>query len=261
MGDQTELEQGKDQLDASDISTGRKRERSLIEFPYTDLERTVELARAIHATGGQAKIDLTQLAVALNQAANGGTFRSRLSAAKMFGLVNVEHGAVSLTPLGLRIVDESTAGPALADAFLCVPLYKEMFGRYNGQALPPPAAIERQMEMLGVPKKQKERARQAFSTSADYAKFFAQNGRFSKPAALSPRTGEDQSNDGGGHGTGKGKGKGIGGGRDGGSGQDDQTINRLPSGVLLAHLDPNQMDEAQQDAVWTLLKYFRAKGL
>jgi hypothetical protein len=222
MGDQTELEQGKDQLDASDISTGRKRERSLIEFPYTDLEKTEELARALHATGGQANIDLTQLAVALNQSANGGTFRSRLSAAKMFGLINVEHGAVSLTPLGLRIIDESTAGIARADAFLCVPLYKEMFGRYNGQALPPPAAIERQMEMLGVPRKQKERARQAFSTSA--------SGR-------------------------------NGGGRDGGSSQDDQAIDRLPSGVLLAHLDPNQMDEAQQDAVWTLLKYFRAKGL
>jgi hypothetical protein len=255
MGDQPEIEQGKDQLDASDISTGRKRERSLIEFPYTDLEKTVELARALHATGGQAKIDLTQLAVALNQSANGGTFRSRLSAAKMFGLVSVEHGEVSLTPLGLRIIDESTAGPALAEAFLSVPLYKEMFGRYNGQALPPPAAIERQMEMLGVPKKQKERARQAFSTSADYAKFFAQNGRFSKPAALSSRTSEDQSN-----GSGQGAGS-KGGGRDGGSSQDDQTINRLPSGVLLAHLDPNQMDDAQQDAVWTLLKYFRAKGL
>ncbi|HEY4848671.1 MAG TPA: hypothetical protein VIH87_12985 [Methylocella sp.] len=253
MGDQTELEQEKDQLDPSNISTGRKRERSLIEFPYTDLERTVELAGALHATGGQSKIDLKQLAVALDQSAMSGTFRAKLSAAKMFGLVNVEHGTVSLTSLGLKIIDETTSSSARVEAFLCVALYKEMFDRYNGYALPPPAAIERQMETLGVPRKQKERARQVFSTSAADAGFIAQNGRFSKPAAPPSRTGEDQSNDG--------SGEGSGGGRDGGKNQDDQPINRLPSGVLLAHLDPNQMDEAQQEAVWTLLKYFRAKGL
>jgi hypothetical protein len=36
---------------------------------------------------------------------------------------------------------------------------------------------------------------------------------------------------------------------------------KKPSEVLLAHLDPNAMDDEQQAAVWTLLKYFKAKGL
>ena len=27
------------------------------------------------------------------------------------------------------------------------------------------------------------------------------------------------------------------------------------------HLDPNEMDDEQQAAVWTMLKYFKAKGL
>jgi Family of unknown function (DUF5343) len=36
---------------------------------------------------------------------------------------------------------------------------------------------------------------------------------------------------------------------------------RKPSEMLLAHLDPNEMDEAQQAAIWTLLKYFKARGL
>jgi hypothetical protein len=36
---------------------------------------------------------------------------------------------------------------------------------------------------------------------------------------------------------------------------------RTPSEFLLMHFEPNAMDEAQQAAVWTLLKYFRAKGL
>jgi Family of unknown function (DUF5343) len=36
---------------------------------------------------------------------------------------------------------------------------------------------------------------------------------------------------------------------------------KTPSELLLMHLDPNAMDEEQQAAVWTLLKYFKARGL
>jgi Family of unknown function (DUF5343) len=36
---------------------------------------------------------------------------------------------------------------------------------------------------------------------------------------------------------------------------------RKPSEVLFTHLDPNAMDAEQQAAVWTLLRYFKAKGL
>jgi hypothetical protein len=34
-----------------------------------------------------------------------------------------------------------------------------------------------------------------------------------------------------------------------------------PSEILLMHLAPNEMDEEQQTAVWTLLKYFKSRGL
>jgi hypothetical protein len=36
---------------------------------------------------------------------------------------------------------------------------------------------------------------------------------------------------------------------------------RSPSELLLAHLDLKAMDEEQQGAVWTLLKYFKARGM
>jgi Family of unknown function (DUF5343) len=36
--------------------------------------------------------------------------------------------------------------------------------------------------------------------------------------------------------------------------------DRKPSEMLLAHLDLNEMDDAQQEAIWTLLKYFKARG-
>ena len=37
--------------------------------------------------------------------------------------------------------------------------------------------------------------------------------------------------------------------------------DRKPSELLLAYLDPNEMDDEQQAAVWTMLKYFKSRGL
>ncbi len=36
---------------------------------------------------------------------------------------------------------------------------------------------------------------------------------------------------------------------------------KKPSEILLTHLDPNEMGDEQQAAVWTLLKYFKSRGL
>ncbi len=36
---------------------------------------------------------------------------------------------------------------------------------------------------------------------------------------------------------------------------------KKPSEILLMHLDPKEMDDEQQAAVWTLMKYFKARGL
>src|SRR5271165_3333960 len=36
---------------------------------------------------------------------------------------------------------------------------------------------------------------------------------------------------------------------------------KKPSEILLMYLDPKEMDEAQQSAVWTLMKYFKARDL
>ena len=129
MGDTAETVTETDETAAT--GTGRKRERSQIEFPYSDLERSVDLATVLLREGGQAKIEQTQLAVAMDQSANGGTFRGRVGAARMFGLIETEQGKVGLTPLGLRATDEQSAPAAKAEAFLNIPLYKAMFDRYQ----------------------------------------------------------------------------------------------------------------------------------
>jgi hypothetical protein len=36
---------------------------------------------------------------------------------------------------------------------------------------------------------------------------------------------------------------------------------KKPSEILLMYLDPNEMDDEQQAAVWTMLKYFKSRGL
>jgi hypothetical protein len=165
-----------------DGGAGKKRDRTQIEFPYSDMSRSHELTKALGDAGGKVWIDQTQLAVAMDMSVGGGTFRGRLSAAKMFGFVETDSGRVRLSDLGILLLDEATERTAKADAFLRVPLYAAMYNSYNGFALPPAAAIERQMQSLGVPPKQAERARQAFAASAQTAGYIASNGRFSKPA-------------------------------------------------------------------------------
>jgi hypothetical protein len=163
-------------------SEGKKRFRSEIEFPYSDLESAVELAQTIHDKAGSS-CELEELAAWMGQTASGGTFRTRVGAARMFGLIETGQGRVTLTQAG-RDALEGSGGERAAriSAFLSVELFGVMYDQYKGNALPPPPAIERQMEQLGVSPKQKERARQTFMKSAQYAGFIdSSTGRFVKP--------------------------------------------------------------------------------
>jgi hypothetical protein len=165
----------------------RKRFRSEIEFPYADLYSAVELAQTIHSKAGSA-CEVDELAAWLGQSSTGGTFRTRLGAARMFGLVENSQGRTTLTQLGRETLDGSgSERVARITAFLNVELFRAMYEQYKGNALPPPPAIERQMEQLGVSPKQKERARQTFMKSAQYAGFIdSSTGRFVKPG-LAPQ--------------------------------------------------------------------------
>ncbi|MPY75996.1 MAG: hypothetical protein GEU87_17265 [Alphaproteobacteria bacterium] len=148
-----------------------KREQSSIQFPYGDLDDAVQLAKAVHEVGGQS-CQVEQLAGHLKVAASGGAFRARLAYPRVFGLVEAERGTISLTQLGLRIVDPNQETAARIEAFLTVPLYKAIYDKYKGYTLPPPAALEREMAGLGVSSKQKDKARQVFDRSARQAGFF-----------------------------------------------------------------------------------------
>jgi hypothetical protein len=130
----------------------------------------------------------------MGQSASGGTFRTRLGAARMFGLIETAQGRVSLTQLGRDVL--SNSGKERASriaAFLNVELFSAMYDQYKGSALPPPPAIERQVAQLGVSPKQTERARQTFMKSPQYAGFIdASSGRFVKPGIAQADEGRQQ---------------------------------------------------------------------
>ena len=161
------------------------RSRSRILFVYNDLEAATGLAEKIQKSAGMA-CEVKQLASWMNQSAAGGTFRSILGAARTFRLVETQHGGkVSLTKLGQSVTDEAERPNALVESFLQVPLHAAMYQQFQGSALPPAAAIERHMENLGIPPKQKERARLTFTKSAQFAGFIDQStGRFIRPATV-----------------------------------------------------------------------------
>jgi hypothetical protein len=167
---------------ANQTADERKRFRSEIEFPYADLESALELAQTIHSKAGSS-CEVDELAAWMGQSATGGTFRTRLGAARMFGLIDTGQGRATLTQLGREVLPNSgIERAARVEAFLKVELFRAMYDQYKGNALPPPPAIERQVAQFGVSPKQTERARQTFMKSAQYAGFIdSSSGRFVKP--------------------------------------------------------------------------------
>lgn len=152
---------------------GGKNARSTIAFPYGDLDGCIEVAKGVHNAGGNA-CEVDQLAAQLQMEAKGGGFRTRITGAQTFNLVAYERGRVSLTPLGMEILDPTTERKARMNAFLKVPLYEKVFEEFKGRALPPQAGLERAIITMGVGAKVADRARQALMRSAKQAGFFEQ---------------------------------------------------------------------------------------
>lgn len=157
------------------INTSTGREVSTIQFPYSDLNGAVEVARKVHdKDGDRCSIDLLAPWMGYSNVVNG-TFRSRLSAARIFGLIDIgDAQTIVLTTLGRDIISPERERQARAQAFLKVALYKALYDRYRGYQLPPVVGLERAIQDLGVPSKQKARARQTMQRAAEQAGFFEQ---------------------------------------------------------------------------------------
>jgi hypothetical protein len=146
----------------------RGRQRSTIAFPYSDFDSAENVARAIYENVGHGTCSASsQLAAWMNVSPKSSGFRTQLSSARLFGLVeNGKSEAYRLTDLGIRVLDPSQSKSAKTEAFLCVPLFKALYEKYKGVVTPPTAALEAEIVSLGVAEKQKSRARQNFESSA-----------------------------------------------------------------------------------------------
>lgn len=179
----------KQHMKAEPSTDGAKPKRvvSTIEFPYYGLESCLELVQKIHEKAGRSAATPDQVAAWLNSTVTSGTYKLRMSASRMFGLIGGERGAVRITDLAARAIDPTTAGQARAEAFLQVGLYRKVFEENRGRLLSKAAGLEAEMVTLGVSPNQKDKARQIFERSAREAGFFTSGaGRLVEPTFNGP---------------------------------------------------------------------------
>ena len=166
------------------VSADPLRAKSTVEYPYLDLDNAIEIVKKIHHLEGD-RCEWKQLATSLDVAADGGGFRMRMLTAKTFGLLTYEKGQIMLTECGIKATDPNFEKRARYEAFMNVSLFKQLFERFNGQQLPPIAAIERAIENLGAAPKQKDKVRQVFHRAAKQAGLFElASDRLSTPPGL-----------------------------------------------------------------------------
>jgi hypothetical protein len=123
-----------------DPKSGKPRARSGVSFPYFDLDQSVEVARTMHERAGGV-CDISQLATLLGYSGvSNGSFRTRVSSAKMFGLIeDADDRKLRVSTRGRRIAAPVTPADeraARVEAFLAVDLFKQVFDTYNGTTLP-----------------------------------------------------------------------------------------------------------------------------
>ena len=153
-------------------SAPQRRSRSTIAFPYSDLEDAVKVVTAIGDNGGSHGSMSAVASWTGHETVKSGTFRNKIAAARLFGLVVVEDGTVTLTSLGHELRNPEREAWARATAFRNVPLYDAIFVMYEGRLLPSNVGLESEIEKLGVAKKQTDKARQVLARAAEQSGYF-----------------------------------------------------------------------------------------
>jgi hypothetical protein len=161
---------------SSDQPEGKApRDVSTVQFPYSDLDEALTIARTIHQEGGHP-LSREQIAIRLNQKPTSGAFITKVSAGKMFGFLEAApQNKLQITSLGYEALDgdESRARAARAEAFLNVELYRKLYDQFRSTHLPPRhLGLEQALVGFGVAPKQKTNARYAFDRSAKQAGYF-----------------------------------------------------------------------------------------
>lgn len=169
---------------------GKPKPRSEVASPYYDLDKCIELARVMHSQAG-GTCDRAQLALLLKYSGvkNGG-FLSRVSSAKMFGLIEENGDKLTLTERAKQILSPvmpEDAERAKVEAFLGIDFFAQLYARFEGQALPTEVGLKNLFEnTYKVVPDRVIPALRVFMDSADSAGFFRLAGnrsRMTRPIA------------------------------------------------------------------------------
>jgi hypothetical protein len=133
-----------------DPKSGKPRAKSGVGFPYWDLEKSIEVVRVIHEKAGGIA-DNAQVATLLGYSGvENGNFRTRMSAARMFGLTETaDDRRIRVTARGRSIIAPVTPAESRRgrlDAFMEVELFRKVFDRFNGTTLPESVGLKNLLE-------------------------------------------------------------------------------------------------------------------
>jgi hypothetical protein len=224
MDESADTQTAAETAEAVENEDKESRERSTIGFPYVPLDDAVSVATAIQHKVGSGILSDDILAPALDLSHKSSGYRTKLSAARLFGLIESVDGGHKLADLGKRVVDGKQARAAKAEAFLRIPLYSRVYEEHKGGTVPPAAALEREFLSFGVAPKQTSRARQVLERSAEQAGFYeVGRDRLVRPAIKQGESADNPAPD---------KHKGKGGGGSGGGDDFTEGLDPLIAGLI-----------------------------
>ena len=132
-----------------DPKTGKPKPKSGVSVPYYDIDHSIIVAKTIHDQGGGA-CSREQLAPLLKYSGtNNGGFLTRISAAKMFGLVEESSDSLRVTTRGQQIISPvipTDVDRAKVEAFLSVDFFANFYERFKGNVLPQEAGLKNLLE-------------------------------------------------------------------------------------------------------------------
>lgn len=109
-------------------------------YPRYDLEQSIEVAQRISERGSGATLSGPELAALLDYSGtNNGAYLNRVAAARLFGLIDGQADAISVTDRAERIIHAiypESAEQARIEAFRAVPLYSAFLDAFRGRELP-----------------------------------------------------------------------------------------------------------------------------
>jgi hypothetical protein len=159
------------------------RKRSFVVVVGYDLRVVVETARTIRETGlAHATMEEIADAAGISDPSKRNTFFTKVYNTAKYKLIDLrdnrrtERKEVVLLPLGEVVLDPDPqkAQRALVEAFLNVPVHRELWIRFDGKILPDDAEFNRVLDEIGVSSGQLDTVRQEFKRSAGAAGFFKQ---------------------------------------------------------------------------------------